>query len=106
MAHEWKHVTFFCLSGTNMYSVLPLLFTRMVPKPGTDLVEITTDLLVFSRLAVAPDANGTVTREQGRRRYSEDRREQCLDPHELQIPPGQSPDLPATRRNLKTVFAR
>jgi hypothetical protein len=54
LAQVETHVTFLSLSGTNMYSVLPLLFTSIFPKPGTDRVETTTDF------DAAPDANGTV----------------------------------------------
>jgi hypothetical protein len=50
-------VTFFCLSGTNMYRVRPFALTKTVPSLGSVLVEITTEaaFLAVALVSVAAD---------------------------------------------------
>ena len=59
-AHAFTQVTFWRLSGTNMYRVRPLLLTSTTPSLGSFLVEITTfdtEAVAFaSRVADAPVA--------------------------------------------------
>src|SRR5215469_17304328 len=55
-AHVLMHVTLASLSGTNMYSVMPLDVTRMLPSLGTCLASIVT--LDGAADADAPAAGG------------------------------------------------
>jgi hypothetical protein len=53
------HVTRERLSGTNMYSVLPAPFTRILPSPGTVRAETTTRACDVCALDRAPTAAET-----------------------------------------------